>query len=193
MPNTIAQSGVAPRPLRALSERGLLWTLAIVLLGPLTIALSARVNVPMFPVPMTMQTFAIVLIAAMSGRNLAVTTVAAYLAQGAAGLPMFASGAGIAYFAGPTGGYLVGFLAAAWIVGTLADRGWNGSVPRAFAAATLGHAVIFLGGVSWLAVLIGFEAAVAGGLVPFIPGTIVKSALAAAVLAMTLRGAATKR
>ena len=97
-------------PLQALAEKGLLWRLATILIGSWVIALSARVNVPMVPVPMSMQTFAVLLIAAMSGRNLAGQTVLAYLAMGAAGLPMFVGGAGPAYMMGTTGGYLLGFL-----------------------------------------------------------------------------------
>ena len=168
----------AATPLRAMAARSWVWRVAAILAGSWLIALSARINVPMWPVPMTMQTFAVLLVGALGGARLGAQTLAAYLAQGAASLPMFASGAGLAYMAGPTGGYLMGFLLAAILVGWLADRGWNGSVLRLAGSALLGHAIIFLLGVGWLATIVsGVEAAVAAGLTPFLPGMVAKSAL----------------
>ena len=178
------------QPLRSVASRGLLWRIAAILVGSWLIALSARINVPMVPVPMSMQTFAILLIAVMAGRDLAGQTLLAYLAQGAAGLPMFASGAGLAYMAGPTGGYLAGFLVAALVVGALADRGWNRSALLVAGAVLIGHAIIFALGVGWLTVLMGsLPVAIANGLTPFVPGTIVKTALVVAVLLATTRSA----
>lgn len=175
-------------PLDALAARGLVQRLAIVLIGSWVIALSARINVPMYPVPMSMQTFAVLLIAATSGRNLAGQTLLAYLAQGAAGLPVFASGAGVAYFAGPTGGYLIGFLAAALLVGALADRGWNRSWIALTASVLLGHAVIFTFGVAWLSTIMGdLVAAIGAGFTPFIAGMIVKTALVTACVTAARR------
>ena len=154
----------------------------LVLAGSALIALSARIQVPMWPVPMTMQTFAVLLIGMACGARLGAAIVAVYLLEGLVGLPVFASGAGPAYFAGPTGGYLVGFLVSAGVVGALAERGWARTPLLAFAAQMIGTALIFLLGVAWLAALIGPDQAIAGGLLPFIPGAIVKAALAALLL-----------
>lgn len=156
----------------------LLRTVLLVLGGSALIALSARIQVPMWPVPMTMQTFAVLIIGLAGGARLGAASVAAYLLEGALGLPVFASGGGLAYFAGPTAGYLIGFLVAAGVVGWLAERGWARSPLLAFAAMTIGTAIIFLFGVAWLANLIGTEKAIAAGLMPFIPGAVVKAALA---------------
>jgi biotin transport system substrate-specific component len=120
------------------------------------------------------------------GPRLAATTVALYLFQGALGLPVFAGtpekGIGIAYMAGPTGGYLAGFMVAAVAMGWLAERGWDRTLLRAIIAMTIGTVLLFMCGVGWLAVLIGWQKAVAAGLTPFILGSILKLALAAAVM-----------
>lgn len=151
--------------------------------GSWLLALSARIVVPMAPVPMTMQSLALLLIAAIYGRRLACETVLAYLAQGALGLPVFASGAnGLAYMAGPTGGFLLGFVLTAALVGYFFDRGAGDSRVQAFAALTIGHFVLFVPGVLWLATYAGFNGAMSTGLVPFIPGTLVKVVLAFALL-----------
>ena len=160
---TSAPTAANRQPLQAIATRGFLWRIAAILVGSWVIALSARINVPMVPVPMSMQTFAILLIAVMAGRDLAGQTLLAYLAQGAAGLPMFASGAGLVYMAGETGGYLVGFLVAALFVGALADRGWNRSALLLAGAVLIGHAIIFALGVGWLTVLMGERVRSYGG------------------------------
>ena len=131
------------------------------------------------------------LIGATYGARLAGLTLVSYLAIGAVGLPVFASGAGIAYMAGPTGGYFLGFLAAAVLLGFLADRGMGRSLASALLLLALGEIVIFVFGTGWLAALIGVERAVAAGLVPFIPAEILKVAIAAAVLAAAWRKART--
>lgn len=160
-------------------------------LGTLLLAASARVQVPMWPVPMTMQSFVVLVLGMGYGARLGGLTVAAYLAQGALGLPVFAGtpekGIGLAYMAGPTGGYLVGFLIAAVVVGWLAERGWDRSLPRALVAMAAGTVVLFVPGVAWLAVLIGWQKAVAVGLLPFIAGSVLKLALAAALLPLAWR------
>ena len=152
--------------------------IALVLAGTALLALAAKVQVPFWPVPMTLQTLAVLMIGATLGARMAGATLLAYLAEGAVGLPVFASGAGLAYMAGPTGGYLLGFLLAAVFVGLAADRGWlRGGVPAA-AVMFAAMALIYLPGVAWLAALIGAEKAVAGGLVPFLPAEAFKLALA---------------
>jgi biotin transport system substrate-specific component len=122
------------------------------------------------------------LIAATYGRNLAVATVIAYLAQGAIGLPVFATGGGIAYMTGPTGGYLAGFIAAAAIVGHAVDRGLDRNLFTLFGAMMLGEVAILALGAAWLAVLIGAEKALAFGVGPFIVTDVVKIALATAIV-----------
>jgi biotin transport system substrate-specific component len=157
-------------------------TIVLVLAGTALMALSAKLQVPMWPVPMTMQTFAVLVIGMAYGWRLGGATLLAYLAEGAAGLPVFASGAGLAYMAGPTGGYLVGFVVAATLVGWLGERGWDRGVALTLAAMALGTAVIFAFGVAWLSTLIGFAPAIANGMTPFLLGAAIKIALAAAVL-----------
>jgi biotin transport system substrate-specific component len=159
-----------------------LWLVTLAVLGTALITVSAKINIPFYPVPMTMQTFAITVIGFAYGWRLGGATVALYLAEGAVGLPVFATGGGLAYMAGPTGGYLVGFLVAAVILGLLAERGWSRSWLLTLAAMTIGTAIIFVPGVIWLAALIGWEKAIAGGLTPFIWGSVFKIGLAAAVM-----------
>ncbi|MCX8102554.1 MAG: biotin transporter BioY [Geminicoccaceae bacterium] len=170
-------------------EAGNATTRAIVLIvaGSLLLTLSAKVQVPFWPVPMTMQTFVVLLIGATYGARLGAATLAAYLALGAAGLPVFASGAGPAYMMGPTGGYLVGFLVAAWLVGKLAERGLDRRVLTALPMFLVGDVVILALGVSWLATLIGFEKAWAAGVLPFLPAEALKIALAMALLPLAWR------
>jgi biotin transport system substrate-specific component len=165
------------------SRAGALNQAVIVGIGVLLLAVSARIQVPFWPVPMTLQSLAVLLIGATAGARLAASTLAAYLAAGAVGLPVFASGAGLAYMAGPTGGYLAGFLAAATLVGWLADKGYGRSMVSALALMLAGEVAIFALGVGWLSLLIGPGPAVAGGLVPFVPAEILKMVLGAAVLA----------
>lgn len=151
----------------------------LALCGSIFVALCARIQVPMWPVPMTMQTFAVLFIGLAFGGRIATATMLTYLAEGAAGLPVFANGGGIAYFSSPTAGYLFGFLLAATAVGYLADRGWDRSALRVSGALAIGTALIFVPGVAWLSGFIGLQDAIAGGLLPFLPGEVVKAALAA--------------
>jgi len=154
----------------------------LALLGTAALTISAKLQIPFWPVPMTMQTFVVLVIGMAYGWRLGGATLLLYLAEGAVGLPVFASGGGLAYFAGPTAGYLAGFVLAAVLVGWLAERGWDRTVARTLAAMVLGTVLIFALGVAWLTNLIGFEKAIAGGLVPFIAGACFKIALAAIVL-----------
>jgi len=159
---------------------------AIAVAGSLLLTLSAKTQIPFYPVPMTMQTFVIMVLGMALGPRLGTATVLLYLAQGAAGLPVFAGtpekGIGLAYMAGPTGGYLVGFVAGAWLCGALAERGWDRSWLKTIAAAALGHGAIFVFGFAWLATLIGAEKAFQFGVAPFWAATLLKTALAVAVL-----------
>jgi biotin transport system substrate-specific component len=164
--------------------------LLLVIAGTLLLAVSAKVQVPFWPVPMTMQTFVVLLIGAAYGARLAGFTLAAYLAEGAAGLPVFAKGAGLAYMAGPTGGYLAGFVIAAVVVGWLADRGYGRAVVTTLVAFLAGEVIIFALGVGWLAggfPGLGLQKALADGLMPFLPAEALKIALACAVLPLAWR------
>ncbi len=158
----------------------------LAVIGSALLALSAKVQVPFWPVPMTMQTLVVLMIGAAYGWRLGGATVLLYLLEGAVGLPVFAGtperGLGLPYMMGPTGGFLVGFLAAAVVAGYLAERGWDRSLLGLAALATLGHLVIFVFGLGWLATLIGWSKAWAVGAEPFVAATILKTALAVALL-----------
>jgi biotin transport system substrate-specific component len=161
--------------------------IVLALIGTALLTLSAKIQVPFWPVPMTMQTFVVLVLGMAYGWRLAGATVLLYLAQGAIGLPVFAAGGGIAYFAGPTAGYLVGFLLAAVAVGWLAEHGWDRSPLRTLAAMLIGTVIIFACGIAWLSTLIGVARAIGAGLVPFLLGEAVKIALATAILPFAWR------
>ena len=156
----------------------------LAIVGSAVMAVAAKIQVPMFPVPMTLQTLAIFGIAAAYGRNLAVLTILLYLAEGFVGLPVFAgAAAGPAYFMGPTAGYLLGFVISAAIVGEAADRGWGESFWKMSGAMVVGNAVVFALGFLWLATLIGPATAFTAGVAPFVIGGLVKIALGAGIVA----------
>jgi len=174
---------VAFDPLR-LGRRSLVTKTVFVLAGTLILALASRISVPMVPVPITMQTFAITMIGALYGWRLGAVTVLAWLGEAAIGFPVLAGGAGgIAPFMGPTAGYLASFPIIAALVGWLAERGWSGNrVVRSFLAHLSANILCLAIGGTWLAALIGAEKGWLLGVVPFILGAVLKSALAAAVL-----------
>jgi biotin transport system substrate-specific component len=163
-------------------------TLFLVLAGSMVLTLSAKVQVPFYPVPMTLQTLVVLLIGVAFGWRMGVATVLAYLAQGAMGLPVFAGtpekGLGLLYMAGPTGGYLVGFALAAAVTGWLAERGLDRTVIGTAVAMIAGTVVIYACGLVWLSNFVGIEKAVAFGMTPFLFGDLVKVALATATLPM---------
>jgi biotin transport system substrate-specific component len=157
--------------------------LVLVAMGTALLTLSAKVNVPMYPVPMTMQTLVVLLLPVLYGWRLGTATIIAYLAEGAFGLPVFATGAGLAYMAGPTGGFLAGFVVATVIVGLMVAR-FDRSLTRLFAMMILGHIVILSMGFVWLAfgLSLGEVKAWMLGVHPFLAGSVVKSALGAALV-----------
>ena len=159
--------------------------------GVVALTLSAKVQIPWWPIPMTMQTYVVLVIGMAYGTRLGVSTILAYLAAGALGLPVFAGtpaqGVGLAYMTGPTGGYLLGFAIAGWLCGTLAKRGWDRSLVMSLAAMSLGHVLILAIGVAWLGGLVGFNSAVRLGFTPFIAATIAKTLLATVTLPVTWR------
>jgi biotin transport system substrate-specific component len=172
----------APAAIPSLAER-IARGLALALGGSLLLALSAKVQVPFYPVPLTLQTLVVLLLGATLGARLAAASVALYLIEGLAGLPVFAGAvAGPVYMSGPTAGFLVGFLAAAALIGFAADRRWDRAWIRLLVSLSLGHAVIFAFGFVWLAQLIGAEKAFAMGVAPFALATIVKTLLAVALI-----------
>jgi biotin transport system substrate-specific component len=155
----------------------------LVALGTALLALSAKINLPLPYVPMTLQTLVVLMIGAAYGWRLGSATVIAYLAEGAIGLPVFAGPVGgLAPLLGPTAGYLAGFVAAAFITGWLSERGWDRSVPRLFVAMGFGHIVILAAGFAWLAfgMKLGVEKAWLVGIVPFVAASVIKNALGAA-------------
>ncbi len=158
---------------------------AAIIIGNLLLILSAKIQIPFWPVPMTMQTFVVLMIGAILGARAAAAAVALYLFEGGLGFPIFAGtperGIGVAYMYGPTGGYLIGFLVAALAIGVASDRGWIKSLLGSTIAMIAGHAIILTLGVAWLARLSGFEAAIATGLTPFWAATVLKTAMAVAL------------
>jgi biotin transport system substrate-specific component len=170
---------------RAGIGRSMLATIALVLLGSAVTALLARIAIPLpfTPVPITGQTLGVLLVGAALGSKRGAASMLAYLAEGSVGLPVFAGGAaGPAVLVGPTGGYLFGFVLAAWLVGRLSERSLDRRASTALPAFAAGHLAIFACGVSWLAVFVGWRSALVGGLLPFIPGAAIKTALAALLL-----------
>lgn len=166
-------------------------TVALAVAGSLILWVSAKVKVPFYPVPMTLQTLALFLIAAAYGSRLAVATVALYMIEGALGLPVFAGtpekGIGFVYMFGPTGGYLAGYLVAAAVVGFAAERAWGRRLPGLLGAMLVGEAIILGLGFAWLAYLLGAEKALAFGVGPFIVTDLVKVGLAASLATAALR------
>lgn len=164
-----------------LAGRPLAWRVGAVLVGSWLLAAASWIEAPMYPVPMTLQTWAVLVIAGLAGARMAGEITFAWLAQAAMGLPVLAGGdGGLAHFAGPTGGYLVGFLAAAVLVGGLTGRRGGRSWAGLGLSFLLGHALILAAGFAWLSALIGPAAAWTGGVAPFLLGSVLKTVLAAA-------------
>jgi biotin transport system substrate-specific component len=156
----------------------------IVVIGAIVLTISAKIKVPFYPVPMTMQVLAVLAIALAYGFRLGLATVLLYLTAGAAYLPVFAGtperGLGLPYMMGPTGGYLIGYIFAAGVVGLLADSGWSRHWARAIIACLLGLIFIYVPGIAWLGSVIGWDKPVlAMGLTPFILGDLAKVLIAA--------------
>jgi biotin transport system substrate-specific component len=172
-------------PIRV-GERTPTWIRHVVLVvsGALIVALSAQVVIPTEPVPFTGQTFGVLTVGAALGFRRAALALLLYVAMGAAGLSVFAEGAsGVDQIVGRTGGYIVGFVVAAAIVGRLAELGWDRRIAGSLAAMAIGTAVIYVVGVPWLKVATGitWEAAVAGGMTKFLLWDAAKLAVAAGI------------
>lgn len=171
---------------RALApSQSLLLQVGLILVGSWAVGLGAQIDVPMVPVPMSLQTFAISIIGLTYGSRLATSTLVAYLVQGAAGLPLFAGGAsGLAHLYGPTAGYLFGFVGMAWLTGWMVEHGFGRGLVRLFIASLAPAAVLFVPGVAWLwaATPLDLPGAINAGFTPFTLGLLVKSAVAALVV-----------
>lgn len=173
----------------------------LIALGVALLALSSKVQVPFWPVPMTLQTLVVLLIGASYGMRLGTATVLAYLAIGAIGAPVFAKGGGLFYMAGPTGGYLAGYLLAAVVMGWLADKGYGRTIASAIGLFLIGEVIIFALGIGWMGTLLAVgsermswlkDSLLQAGLTLFIPAEILKMAMAAAILNLGWRQATGK-
>lgn len=163
--------------------------------GVALLAVSAKVNLPLPHVPMTLQTLVVLMIGAVYGWRLGVVTIIAYLAVGALGLPVFAGPVGgLKPLTGATAGFLSGFVVAAFITGWFSERGWDRSMVRLFVAMAIGHIVIMAMGFAWLAygMKLGAEKAWLVGVMPFLAGALVKNTLGA-ILVPVLRGMVDRR
>ena len=174
------------------TPNGWIKSIACVCVGSILLTLSAKFQVPFYPVPMTLQTLVVLMLGVVLGWRLGAVTVLFYLAQGASGLPVFAGtpekGLGLLYMAGPTGGYLMGFVVAAALTGWLAERGFDRSRLGMAAAMVGGNAVIYAMGLLWLGSFIGYNAQlIALGMMPFVLGDLVKIALAVATVPLVWR------
>lgn len=161
--------------------------IALIGLGILALAIAAKIKIPMWPVPITMGTFAVLGIGAAYGPRLGAATLLGYLAVGALGFDVFAGSSaearGLSYMMGGTGGYLVGYLLAALVLGALAQRGWDRSMGWMALALLVGNVLIYVPGLLWLGTLYGWDKPILDwGLIPFLPGDALKLALAALLL-----------
>ena len=160
---------------------------ALLVAGVLFLALAAKIKVPMWPVPITMGTFAVLTIGAAYGPRLGLVTMMVYMLVGALGFDVFAGSSaevsGLSYMLGGTGGYLVGYVMATLALGVLAQRGWDRSVSWMALAMLIGNSLIYIPGVLWLGQLYGWDKPIlAWGLTPFLVGDALKLALAAVLL-----------
>ena len=162
-----------------------LYDVTLIVGGSLVVGLSAQIALPLAfsPVPITGQTLAVLLVGTLMGHVRGGVVMLLYLAEGVAGLPVFAGGgAGAAHLLGPTGGYLAGFVVAAVVTGYLAERGWDRRFRTTLAAMLLGTVAIYAIGLGWLGLFTGTENLLALGLYPFVPGAIIKILVAAALV-----------
>jgi biotin transport system substrate-specific component len=165
-------------------QRSWLLDAVLVVLFSAFVALTAQVEIPLWPVPLTLQTLGVLFTGAVLGSRRGALALLLYLTEGALGLPVFAGGAsGVGYMLGPTGGYLVGFVVAAGVVGWLAQRGWDRRLVWAAVAMVIGNVIIYACGVAWLAVFLGdLWGALVKGMLLFVVGDLIKIAVAALTL-----------
>jgi len=154
------------------------FTIITVFFGSLLLIASAKIKVPLYPVPMTLQPMVVLMIAMLFGRKLGTLTVGLYIFKGIVGLPVFAFGGGFMYLMGPTGGFIFGFFLSALVVGYLADRGWGRKVSLSIISMLIGMALIYTFGIFQLSLLKGFNFALLKGFYPFLLGDFYKLLLA---------------
>ncbi len=178
-PHTTLADVLSPR-----QQRSWLLDVVLVVLFSAFVALTAQVEIPLWPVPLTLQTLGVLFTGAVLGSRRGALALLLYLTEGALGLPVFAGGAsGVGYMLGPTGGYLVGFVVAAGVVGWLAQRGWDRRLVWAAVAMVIGNVIIYVCGVAWLAVFLGdLWGALVKGMLLFVVGDLIKIAVAALTL-----------
>ena len=173
---------------KSLTNSKILKTILIVFIGSIVLTISAKINVPFYPVPMTMQTFVVILIGMTFGWKLGLATVFAYLVEGAFGFPVFAGtpekGIGIAYMIGPTGGYLFGFLVAVFIAGFL---NFDKNIFLKFILITTAVSTIYIFGVPWLALLKGWQVAYVWGIKKFLLAELFKICLLTVISKQSLK------
>ena len=148
--------------------------ISTVLLGSIILIISAKIKVDLYPVPMTLQPLAVLMIGMLFGRNLAIATIGLYILEGIAGFPVFAYGGGLLYLFGPTGGFIVGFLIAGLVLGELADRGWGRNILSSIFCMMLGMFIIYFFGILQLSAIKGFAFAIIEGFYPFLVGDLYK-------------------
>jgi biotin transport system substrate-specific component len=178
-PHTTLADVLSPR-----QQRSWLLDAVLVVLFSAFVALTAQAEIPLWPVPLTLQTLGVLFTGAVLGSRRGALALLLYLTEGALGLPVFAGGAsGVGYMLGPTGGYLVGFVVAAGVVGWLAQRGWDRRLVWAAVAMVIGNVIIYVCGVAWLAVFLGdLWGALVKGMLLFVVGDLIKIAVAALTL-----------
>ena len=187
MLTTTTGKSFAVQALADSSRKYLVYAL-LVALGVCLIAVSSKIKVPLWPnpTPVTLQTLAIFALSSAYGSRLAVATVMAYMVVGAAGMPVFTGtpekGIGLAYMAGPTGGYLAGFVVMAYITGLASDRGWSKNPFKMFGAMFTGEVIMLVMGALWMGYLFGSEKIIAWGIGPFILSDMIKLAIAACIV-----------
>ena len=162
-----------------LNQSSIVKTFLIIILGSLALTISAKIKIPFYPVPMTMQTFVVMLLGLAFGYKIGLATVSLYLFEGIAGLPVFSNspekGVGLVYFTGPTMGYLIGFLSATLIAGTVSS---NDNILKIISKLLLSVSTIYILGVLWLGTLIGWDKPILEfGVYPFLLAEIFKIAL----------------
>ena len=168
-----------------LRREAIVFDILVILGASVFIALSAQIafNVPFSPVPITGQTFAVLLTGALLGSRRGTLAILAYLLEGIAGLPVFAQAHfGLIHIVGPTGGYLIGFIPAAFVCGYLAEKGWIRSLAGAFTSMVIGTVIIFISGLIWLSLVMGTENLLIIGFFPYISGAFLKIVFAALIL-----------
>ncbi len=168
-----------------IKSKSLTANIVIALSGSILLALLARLSIPVpfSPVPITGQTFGILFLGGVLGSRIGTLSVVMYIVEGIIGLPVFAGGTtGFLYLLGPTGGYLISFIPAVYLVGYLSEKEWTNKFTATFLTMIFGTSVIFIFGISWLAVTAGFETTLSIGLYPYLPGAAIKIILASVIV-----------